>query len=149
MARVLFHVLVGCFALAASVSAQTQITTGVIQGTVMDSTGAVLPGADVTIASPETNSSQSRTTDQDGRFVFLQLQPGRYTVTFRLAGFSTVVQDNIFLTVGQAVNLTPRLAVGNVSETVTVTSTPVVETTRAAVGLAEMIGGVIDSHTSL
>ena len=133
MARVLFHLLVGCFAFAASVSAQTQITTGVIQGTVMDSTGAVLPGADVTIASPETNFSQNRTTDQDGRFVFLQLQPGRYTATFRLAGFSTVVQDNIVLTVGQAVNLTPRLAVGNVSETVTVSNTPVVETTRSAV----------------
>jgi Carboxypeptidase regulatory-like domain/TonB-dependent Receptor Plug Domain len=133
MARVLFHLLIGCFSLATTLSAQTQITTGVIQGTVMDSTGAVLPGVDVTVASPETNFSQSRTTDQDGRFAFLQLQPGRYTATFRLPGFSTVVQDNIALTVGQAVNLTPRLAVGNVSETITVTSTPVVETTRAAV----------------
>ena len=133
MPRVLFHLLIGCFALATTLSAQTQITTGVIQGTVMDSTGAVLPGVDVTIVNPETNLTQSRTTDADGRFVFLQLPPGRYTATFRLSGFGTFVQDNIDLTVGQAVNLTPRLAVGNVTETVTVSGTPVVETTRAAV----------------
>ncbi len=52
---------------------------------------------------------------------------------FRLSGFGTFIQDNIDLTVGQAVNLMPRLAVGNVTETVTVSGTPVVETTRAAV----------------
>ena len=62
MPRVLFHLLIGCFALATTLSAQTQITTGVIQGTVMDSTGAVLPGVDVTIVNPETNLTQTRTT---------------------------------------------------------------------------------------
>ena len=133
MLRVLFHLLIGCFALATTLSAQTQITTGVIQGTVMDSTGAVLPGVEVTIVNPETNLTQTRTTDADGRFAFLQLPPGRYTATFRLPGFGTYIQDNIDLTVGQAVNLLPRLAVGNVTETVTVSGTPVVETTRAAV----------------
>jgi len=113
-------------------AAQTQITTGVIQGTVQDSTGAVLPGVDVTVVSVETNLTQNRTTDSDGRFVFLQLPPGRYTATAKLAGFGTFVQDNIDLTVGQSVNLTPRLAVGNVTETVTVSGTPVVETTRTS-----------------
>ena len=106
MARVLFHLLIGCLAVATPLAAQTQITTGVIQGSVMDSTGAVLPGVDVTIVNLETNLSQTpddRTAD--GRFVFLQLPPGRYTATFRLSGFGTIVQDNIDLTVGQAVNL--------------------------------------------
>jgi hypothetical protein len=133
MRRMSFSLLVSCLLFSLSPVAQSQITTAVIQGTVMDSTGAVLPGVDVSIVNPGTNLTQSRTSDADGRFVFLQLPPGRYTATFRLSGFGTVVQENIDLTVGQAVNLTPRLAVGNVSETVTVSGTPVVETTRAAV----------------
>jgi hypothetical protein len=133
MARVLFHLLIGCLAVATPLAAQTQITTGVIQGLVMDSTGAVLPGVDATIVNTQTNLSQTQTTNSEGRFVFLQLPPGRYTATFRLSGFSSIVQENIDLTVGQTVNFNLRLAVGNVTETVTVSGTPVVETTRAAV----------------
>jgi hypothetical protein len=133
MARAFSYLLMSCLAFPTLLEAQTEITTGVIQGTVMDSTGAVLPGVDVTIVNQGTNLTQSRTTQSDGRFVFLQLQPGPYTATFRLSGFTSYVQDGIDLTVGQAVNLTLRLAVGNVAETVTVSGTPVVETTRAAV----------------
>src|ERR1051325_9267092 len=132
MRHVIIGVAIACLALVTPLAAQTQITTGVIQGTVQDSTGAVLPGVDVTVVNAETNLTQSRTTDSDGRFVFLQLPTGRYKVTARLSGFGTFVQDNIDLTVGQSVNLTPRLSVGNVAETVTVSGTPVVETTRSA-----------------
>ena len=114
--------------------AQAQITTGVIQGLVRDSTGAVVPGVTVEANNVETNLTQTRVTATDGRFVFLQLPPGRYKVTFTLAGFGTVVQDGIVLTVGQSVNLAPQLSVSTVTEVVTVTGTPhVVETTRAAV----------------
>ena len=81
MARVLLLPLLACLLFPITLAAQTQITTGVIQGTVMDSTGAVLPGVDVTVVNPSTNSTQSRTTGAEGRFVFLQLPPGRYTVT--------------------------------------------------------------------
>ena len=112
--------------------AQTQITTGVIQGAVTDASGAATPGVTVEAVNVETNLTQSRTTGSDGRFVFLQLPPGRYRVTFTLAGFATVVRDGIDLTVGQSVNLNPQLAVSNVTETVTVSGTPVVETMRAA-----------------
>jgi carboxypeptidase family protein/TonB-dependent receptor-like protein len=129
----LFYLLIGCLAVASPVLAQTQITTGVIQGTVTDTTGGVLPGVDVTINNLQTNLSQNQMTDSGGRFAFLQLPPGRYNATFRLSGFSTVEQHDIDVTVGQAVNLMLRLAVGNVSETVTVSGTPVVETTRTAV----------------
>ncbi len=124
-------VFVGVMAIA-TLSAQTQITTGVIQGAVVDSSGAVLTGVEVTIVNPETNLTQSRATDSDGRFVFLQLPPGRYTARFRLSGFGTIVQEGIDLTVGQAVSLAPRLSMGNIAESVTVTSTPVVETTRVS-----------------
>ena len=111
---------------------QTQITAGVIQGNVQDATGGVLPGVTVEVQNLETNLTQARDTDASGRFVFLQLPPGRYRVSFRLAGFATIVREDVALTVGQAVNLTPRMTVSAVQETITVTGTPVVETTRAA-----------------
>ena len=119
-------------AVALPLGAQTQITTAVIQGVVTDSTGAVTPGVTVETVNVETNLTLSRVTDGAGRFVFLQLPPGRYRVTFTLAGFGTVVRDGIELTVGQSVNLTQQLSVSNLTEIVTVTGTPVVETTRAA-----------------
>ena len=118
---------------AVPLTAWPQITTGVIQGVVLDSSGAVVPGVSVEAVNAETNIGQTQTTGTDGRFVFLQLRPGPYKVTFTLAGFGTVVQDAIALTVGQTVNLSPRLTVSKVTETVTVTGTPVVETTRPAV----------------
>src|SRR5262249_26255767 len=121
------------FAVATPLAGQTQITTAVIQGVVSDSTGAVVPGVNVEAVNLDTNLMQTRTTGADGRFVFLQLPPGRYKVTFTLGGFSTVVQENIDLTVGQSLNLTPRLSVSNVAETVTVSATSVVETMRSAV----------------
>ncbi len=120
-------------ALASPVLGQTQITSGVIQGTVMDGTGAALPGAAIEIKNLDTNTIERRTTDGDGRFVALQLPPGRYTVTVQLKGFSTLVQDGVVLTVGQSINLLQRLAVSAVAETVTVTGTPTIETTRSGV----------------
>ena len=131
--RFLLRCLLLLLAVPAVSNAQTQITTGVIQGEVHDATGAVLPGVDVEARNVDTNLALTRVTDANGRFVFLQLQPGRYRVSFTLAGFTTVVQENVTLTVGQAVNLTPELAVSTVQETVTVSGTAGVETTRAAV----------------
>jgi len=119
-------------AIASPLGAQTQITTGVIQGLVTDSTGAVVPGVTVEAVNVETNLTQSRTTGDDGRFVFLQLPSGSYRVTFTLAGFGTVVRDGLSLTVGQSVNLTQQLSVSNLTEIVTVSGTPVIETTRSA-----------------
>ena len=119
--------------LASALNAEAQITGGVIQGTVMDATGGALPGATVEIKNIDTNGVERRTTDTAGRFSALQLQPGRYTVTIQLKGFSTFVQDGIVLSVGQSVNLVPRLAISTVQQTVTVTGTPTIETTRSGV----------------
>jgi hypothetical protein len=125
--------VLGLLAAPERASAQAQITTGVIQGDVRDTTGAVLPGVMVEVQNVETNLVQSRVTEENGRFVFLQLPPGSYRVTFRLAGFSTHVQEGLTLTVGQTIALNPRLSVSAVAETVTVTGTPTVEMSRAAV----------------
>jgi len=67
--------------LALTAAAQTQITTGTIQGTVTDANGAVMPGANVEIKNLDTNLSRTLTTDDGGRFVALALSPGRYSVT--------------------------------------------------------------------
>ena len=131
--RSFFFCVAVLVALHPPAAAQTQITTGVIQGEVQDATGAVLPGVDVEVRNVDTNVARTRVSDSSGRFVFLQLPPGPYTVTFKLSGFSTTVQEGVILTVGQAVNLNPRLAVSTVQETVTVSGTAGVETTRSAV----------------
>jgi hypothetical protein len=120
-------------ALAPGARAQTQITTGVIQGVVADASGAVMPGVDVEARNVDTNLTRALVTDKDGRFVALQLPPGRYTVTFKLNGFATLVQENIQLNVGQAAQVNPVMKVSGVAETVTVTTRPpTIETARTA-----------------
>ena len=81
-------------AMAMTASAQPQITTGVIDGTVVDSSGGVLPGVDVQVRNVETSLARALVSDSSGRFVALQLPPGRYTVTLKLNGFATVVQES-------------------------------------------------------
>ena len=131
--RLLVSTLVVLLAVGATAAAQTQITTGVIQGSVSDSTGASLPGVSVEARNLDTNIARTLVTESDGRFVFLQLPPGNYRVTFTLSGFATMVQENVQLTVGQAINLPVSMKVSGVAETVTVTTaTPVIESSRTA-----------------
>ena len=108
--------------LVVSAAAQTQITTGVIEGVVVDASGAVLPGVDVEVRNIETNFTRTLVTDREGRFVALQLPSGRYTVTFKLSGFATLVQENVQVTVGESARLSPAMKVSGVAETVTVTT---------------------------
>jgi hypothetical protein len=119
-------------AVAGSSHAQTQITTGVIEGTVLDQSGAAVPGADLEARHLETNFARSLTTGADGHFAFLQLVPGHYNVTAKKQGFATVVQEKVRLTVGRAVTLTLTLKVSAVGETITVSETSTVDRTRTA-----------------
>ncbi|HEV7745933.1 MAG TPA: TonB-dependent receptor [Pyrinomonadaceae bacterium] len=115
---------------AAAAAAQTQITTGTIQGTVLDSNGAAVAGAEVEVKNIDTNFLRATTTDEDGRFLALQLPSGRYTVTITKTGFATTVVEKADLTVGQAMNLPISMKVSSVQETVTVTATPTVDTLK-------------------
>src|SRR5438093_1534283 len=90
--------------MAAPLSAQSQATTGVIEGTVLDETGAAVPGAAVTLRNTATNYERALTTDADGRFRGLLLPLGPYRVTVSRPGFATLVRDGINLAVGQSVN---------------------------------------------
>ena len=117
-------------ALASGVFAQTQITAGVIQGTVLDEQGGVVPGANVEVKNPDTNFSRTLTTNADGRFVFLQLQPGRYVLTVSKQGFATVIQENLELTVGQTINLSLSMKVSRLEEKITITAAPTIDTVK-------------------
>ncbi|MBL8172147.1 MAG: carboxypeptidase regulatory-like domain-containing protein, partial [Acidobacteria bacterium] len=110
--------------------AQTQITSGVIQGTLADERGAVIAGATVEVKNLDTNLAKTLTSDEGGRFVFLQLQPGRYTLTASTQGYATVEQQNISLTVGQTVTLNLSMKVSAVQERVTITAAPTIDVVK-------------------
>src|SRR5882724_2319502 len=122
--------LLGMLCITAVVRAQTQITAGTIQGTVVDANGAALPGADVEIRNLDTNLARTLTTDEGGRFVALQLSPGRYNVTVTKSGFATLTVEKVDLTVGQALNLPISMKVSGVEERVTISGTPTVDTLK-------------------
>ena len=106
-----------------------QASTGNVYGTVTDASGAVLPGASVTI-SGTTLGARSTTAGTQGDFRFLNLNNGTYKLAVALAGFATVNRE-IVVTTGQNVNLSFSMKVATVEETVTVTAeTPVVDTKR-------------------
>jgi len=113
--------------------AQTQITTGVIQGTLTDPSGAVIAGASVEATNPDTNFTRKLVTDNNGRFVFLALPPGNYKLTATAKGFATVVHESLNLTVGQAISLNLPMKVSSVPEQILVTETPTVDSTKTEV----------------
>ena len=127
--RFLFACLI---ALAPSLAfSQSQASTGVIEGTVSDPSGAAVPGAAVSIKNTATNLERSLITDADGRFRGLLLPLGPYRVTVTLKGFATLVREGIELTVGQSANLALTLKVSSVQEEIVVSAdSPVIETTR-------------------
>jgi hypothetical protein len=100
-----------------------------ISGTVKDSSGAVLPGVTVEAASPVLiEKSRSAVTDGSGQYRIVDLPSGTYTVTFTLAGFTTVKREGVELSGSFNAAINADLKVGSVSETVTVTGeTPIVD----------------------
>ena len=98
-------------------SAQTGLS-GSIAGVVKDATGAVLPGVTVEASSPALiEKVRTVVTDQQGQYKIVDLRPGTYTVTFSLAGFSTVKREGIELTTGFTAPANAELVVGSISET--------------------------------
>ncbi len=112
--------------------AQSQATTGVIEGTVVDESGAPAPGTSVSLRHTATNFERTVTTDSGGRFRGLLLPLGPYRVTVSLPGFATLVRDGINLAVGQTITLNLSLKTATIQEEVVVSAAaPVVETSRA------------------
>jgi len=134
--RTRVHVwLVGLFFfLGASVSTlHAQVTTADIVGNVTDTSGAVLPGATVTITNQGTSATQTVNTDSDGQFQVRLLPPGRYRITVELQGFNTNAHE-VALAIGDRFRLDSRMAVGTLAESIVVTGeSPVLQTQTATV----------------
>src|SRR5215471_4315571 len=126
----LIFVLLVVLAVAVTGYSQTQSTTGTIQGAVTDPQGAAVPGATVEIRNLETNATRTITTDDEGLFAALALQPGAYSVTVTKLGFAKAVAERVDLTVGQAMKLPVTMKVSGVEERVTITGTPTVDTIK-------------------
>jgi hypothetical protein len=108
---------------------------GTILGTVTDSTGAVVPGATVTITNPATNVGTTAITNESGNYVVPNLNVGGYTVAATKTGFKKALRSGITLEVDQRAEINLILETGAVTETVEVTSqAPLVDTTTATFG---------------
>src|SRR5262249_28666816 len=108
-------------------SAFAQIQGGTISGLVKDEQGGVLPGA--AVSAQGVDATLTFTTEAGGEYRFLNLAPGPYTVTATLAGFTTVVRENVVVAVGKSVELPMTLKIASVAETITVSGeSPVIDT---------------------
>ena len=96
-------------------------TTSAIVGTVIDPSGAAIAGATLTITGAETGSKRDATTDAAGRFSFLQLKPGSYSVRVEAEGFEPQTNESVSSGLGQrqTVNFTLHLAAAKGMVTVT------------------------------
>jgi hypothetical protein len=115
--------------------AQANIIAARLSGIVTDTTGAVVPGANLTLTSLQEAFERKFTTSDLGEYLFPLLPPGRYRLTVEKAGFKTYEQPNIVLTAAQASTLDVKLEVGAVAQTVEVKgSGPILQTTDANIG---------------
>lgn len=117
------------------VPAFSQMTTGTILGTVVDTSGAAIPGAKVTVTNSGTGISKTFVTKDDGSYIIPYLIPGTYSITAEKQGFTTVIKTGIVLQVDQKARVDLPLQVGSVKQTVTVkTHAPLVQTESSEQG---------------
>ena len=112
--------LVSLFTLSAYSSAQT--ATGDVLGGVTDASGAIVPGATVTLTNTGTREIRNFTTGATGEFTFSNLQPGSYTLTVTAPGFTKYVADNIVLAAGDRTRVGASLRAGAAEELITVSA---------------------------
>ena len=118
-------------AAAIAAPALAQVYTGRIDVTIKDSTGATLPGVTVDAVGTQTATA---VTDSKGEAHFVNLAPGRYTVTAKLSGFADYKNENVPVNAGSIVPLAVTLSVAGLAEKVDVMSeTPVIETKKQTV----------------
>src|SRR5262245_34672252 len=114
----------------------------VLSGTVADSSGALIPGVEVTAKNINTGIADTRITNETGNFVFPSLQPGTYTLSAALSGFQTASYNNVVLGQGQQVRLNFALQVAAAAAQnveVTIAADTLLATTSASVG--NVLGG--------
>ena len=108
--------------LACCLSAMAQSSTSSVTGSVVDSQKNVIPGATVTLTNREKNFTRTQTTTDNGSFAFSLIPPGQYQLEAEAKGFKKSVLTDVSAHVAKPTTLIVELEVGNVSETVTVSS---------------------------
>lgn len=121
--------------LASTPLLNAQVSTATILGTVTDSSGAVVPAAQVTVTNVDTNVARLGESDAQGQYIFQLLPTGVYRVEVTAESFKKFVRSGIVLDVGRNARIDPVLELGTVAETVSVTAdAPLVNTNSAVVG---------------
>ncbi len=130
----------GVLSLGIAAEAQTS-TTGIVLGTVTDSSGASVVDATVVLRSTATNNSTTQTTNGAGQYTFVNVAPGGYEVTVKKDGFRTSTVTALSVDVAKSYTVDVKLEIGAVTESITVSTEARVElqTTDAQVG--DVIGG--------
>ena len=127
--------LIGSICLAAAPRLQAQVTTTVIYGAVHDSSGATIPGAQVTATNTGTNLASSAQTNRQGLYVIQLLPVGVYEVQVVAPGFKRFFQSGLVLDINRSARLDVTLDVGGVTESIAVTGdAPSVNTENASIG---------------
>ena len=135
MSRSILITLCTALLLIVSWPAMAQIEQGRVNGTVFDGQGGVIPGVTVTARSSALIGFQTSITESDGRYRFPSLPPGGYTLVFELAGFQSVIRENVTVTTGNTMTADVQLQLANLAETVTVTGqSAVVDMSTTKVG---------------
>jgi hypothetical protein len=119
-----------------------QVDEGSITGTVTDTTGAVVPGAQVTLLNTDQGITVQTTTGGTGSYTFSPVRIGNYKITVTAKGFATTTQSNLTVNVAQTLSVPITLKPGAASETVQVTSAPPLLQTQEA-----STGQVIGQHS--
>ncbi|HXI28276.1 MAG TPA: carboxypeptidase-like regulatory domain-containing protein, partial [Vicinamibacterales bacterium] len=131
MRRVLFAYLVA----VATTPLTAQTIRGALTGTVTDASGAMVPGATVTVTNQDTGISDSSISNAQGGYTFPLVQPGRYQIAAELQGFKKYLRDGVVVEVAQTTRVDISLQVGAVNESVLVTgTTPLVRSTTSELG---------------
>ena len=107
-----------------SVSGYALAVTATLLGLVTDSSGALVPNAQVIITEIATGVSHAGKSNESGNYIFPNVQPGRYTVSVEAAGFKKEVRHDITVLVDSAARIDVQLQPGSVSESVVVTAAP-------------------------
>ena len=130
------HAVVGLLLLAAIPHVMGQVNTGDVIGTVTDASGAMLPGAKVTVKNTGTGGSRAVQTGKTGDYSFSLLQVGTYEVMIEATNFKTFVAKDVNLSAGDRVRVDAKLQIGVASESVSVSAeaSPAVQTDSSTIG---------------
>src|SRR5258706_5174350 len=101
-------------------AANAQISQAALQGTIKDNTGAVIPGANITIKNKGTAAVRSITSDSSGQYAISNLDPAEYTLSVNYKGFKTFIVGSLTMHTAERSTLNATLELGDTSQEVTV-----------------------------